>query len=383
MILDWKNLPRPIIALSPMADMTDSAFCRVVKAASRGVIKSWSHKVNDGANLFVETSKKNSLPSLHHSATSSLHAFPILFREMVSAEAVVRGNNKTLDMTAIHPDERPLVQQIFGSDPEVMAEATRIIDAEHHPEGFDINMGCPVYKLVCNFNGASLMKEPERAVAIVKAMKAATSKPVSVKIRLGWSDPTECFDFAKALEDAGADLLTVHGRTKTQGYSGESDWDMIARLKETLSVPVLANGDIFTAPLAIQALEQTRCDGLLIARGALGNPWIFSQISALLDKRTPVSISIHERVETIKLHLRLHIEHDGEKAVTTFRKHLTWYLKGLEDAKKYKERLHTAVTREEVETILDELRLDEIFAHAIAHRDAMHPLAATRMRLTK
>jgi tRNA-dihydrouridine synthase B len=343
MHLNWKSLPHPIIALSPMADMTDTAFCRVVKSL----------------------------------------ASPIVFREMVSSEAVVRGNGKTLNMTAIHEDERPLVQQIFGSDPDVMAQAVRIIDHEQNPEGFDVNMGCPVYKLVCNFNGASLMKDPERASTIVKAMKAATTKPVSVKIRLGWSDPTECLIFAKALEDAGADMIIVHGRTKAQGYSGDADWDMIRQLKEHVSIPILANGDMFTAKLAMQAIEQTSCDGILIARGALGNPWIFSQLEELLAGKSPTPVTIEERVRIVKYHLELHLEHYGEKAVTTFRKHLTWYLKGLDGAKKYKERLHTAATQQDIEMILDEMQSDPEMKDAIAHRDATHPDAGERMKLTK
>ena len=134
-------------------------------------------------------------------------------------------------MTDIHPTERPLVQQIFGADPTTMAEAARLIEAEHHPDGFDINMGCPVYKIVHNFNGAALMKEPELATKIVKAMKLAITVPLSVKIRLGWSDPTQCLDFIKTLENAGADLVTIHGRTKSQGYSGKSDWAMIGEAK--------------------------------------------------------------------------------------------------------------------------------------------------------
>lgn len=343
MQLNWKTLPHPIIALSPMADMTDSPFCRIVKSL----------------------------------------ASPIVFREMVSSEAVVRGNGKTLNMTAIHEDERPLIQQIFGSDPEVMAEAVRIIDREQSPEGFDVNMGCPVYKLVCNFNGASLMKDPEKAVSIVKAMKAVTTKPVSVKIRLGWSEPTECLVFAKALEDAGADMIIVHGRTKAQGYSGDADWDMIRQLKEHVSIPILANGDMFTAKLAMQAIEQTTCDGILIARGALGNPWIFSQLEELLAGKPATPISIKERVRVIKNHLALHLEHYGEKSVSTFRKHLTWYLKGLDGAKKYKEQLHTAPTQKEVERILDEMQADPEMKDAISHRDATHPDAGERMKLTK
>lgn len=317
-ILDWKSLPRPIVALSPMADMTDSAFCRVVKAIS-------------GEDSLV------------------------MFREMVSSEAVVRKNDKTLGMTEIHPDERPLVQQIFGSDPATMAEAVRIIEAEHHPEGFDVNMGCPVYKIVSNFNGAALMKEPERAAAIVKAMKAATNVPVSVKIRLGWSDPTDCIAFAKVLEDAGADLLTVHGRTRTQGYSGVADWEAVGKVKQAVSIPVLCNGDVHKAELIPKALEISGCDGVLIARGALGNPWIFKQFNEIAAGKTPEPVTLDERIRVVKLHLALHIEQYGDGSVTTFRKHLSWYFKGLPHVKSHREKMMTVKTREELETVLDEI----------------------------
>jgi len=227
------------------------------------------------------------------------------------------------------------------------------------------------------------MKEPARAAESVKAMRAVTTKPVSVKIRLGWADASECFAFAKTLEEAGADMLIVHGRTKMQGYSGDADWTQIAELKKHLSIPLLANGDIFTAPLALQALEQTSCDGILIARGALGNPWIFSQLDDLLAGKPAKQIHIQERVRVIKLHLGYHLEEYGEKAITTFRKHLTWYLKGLDGAKKYKERLHTALTKEDVEMILDEMQADPEMQNAISHRDATHPDAHERMKLTK
>ncbi len=316
--IDWKSLPRPIVALSPMADMTDSAFCRVVKEIT-------------GSSPLV------------------------MFREMVSSEAVVRGNDKTLGMTAIHPDERPLVQQIFGSDPTTMAEAVRIIDTEHHPEGFDINMGCPVYKIVSNFNGAALMKEPERAAAIVKAMKAATHAPVSVKIRLGWSDPTDAITFAKVLEDAGADLLTVHGRTRTQGYSGVADWQAVGNVKRAVSIPVLCNGDIHKAELIQKALDISGCDGVLIARGALGNPWIFKHFNELAAGKTPEPVTLNERIRVVKRHLALHLEQYGPESVTTFRKHLSWYFKGLPHVKSHREKMMTVKTREELEAVLDEI----------------------------
>jgi tRNA-dihydrouridine synthase B len=280
---------------------------------------------------------------------------------MVSSEAVVRGNDKTLGMTEIHPDERPLVQQLFGSDPATMAEAARIIAEQHHPEGFDINMGCPVYKIVHNFNGAALMKEPELAARIVREIKKVITVPLSVKIRLGWSDSTDCLEFAKVLEDAGADLLTVHGRTKCQGYAGQADWEMVGRVKKAVSVPVLCNGDVHKAELVPKALEVSGCDGVLIARGALGNPWIFAQIADVLAGRPVRTVSIEERVETVKRHLALHLEQYGERGVVTFRKHLSWYFKGQAGAKHMREAMHTTKSRQELDVFLDQLLLPNSF----------------------
>lgn len=321
MILDWKSLPRPIIALSPMADMTDSAFCRVVRDLS----PPFQGGVGGGC---------------------------IVFREMVSSEAITRGNDKTMSMAAIHPDERPLVQQIFGADPATMAEAARIIEEQYHPEGFDINMGCPVYKIVHNFNGAALMKEPALAAKIVRAMKAAITVPLSVKIRLGWSDPTQCLDFIKVLEDAGVDLVTVHGRTKCQGYSGKSDWEMVGQAKKQVAIPVLCNGDIHRPEQIVEALKISGCDGVLIARGALGNPWIFRQMHEVLQGKPATPVTMEERLRVIRLHARYHMEQYGERGIISFRKHLTWYFKGLPGAKLLREQLHTVCTAADLETIL-------------------------------
>ncbi len=305
-----------------MADMTDSAFCRVIRSVSA-------------------------------------EAAPIVFREMVSSEAVVRGNNKTLDMTEIHTDERPLVQQIFGSDPATMAEAARIIEAQHHPEGFDINMGCPVYKIVHNFNGAALMKEPQLAAQIVREMKKVITVPLSVKIRLGWSEPTEALEFAKILEDAGADALTVHGRTKAQGYSGVADWQMVGEVKKRVAIPVLVNGDVHQAALIPKALEASGCDGVLIARGALGNPWIFKQFNDIAAGKTPDEISLEERLHVVRLHLNLHLEQYGEQAVNTFRKHLSWYFKGIPSFKRLRERMMIAKTKDELLAVLAEVNVPQ------------------------
>jgi len=300
---------------------------------------------------------------------------------MVSAEAVVRGNDKTLEMTDLHDEERPIVQQIFGANPVTMAESARIIEESHHPEGFDINMGCPVYKITSNFNGAALMKEAGVAKEIIKKTKAAISVPLSVKIRLGWENPTECLEFVKIVEDAGADLITIHGRTKKQGYSGVSDWNMIAECKKRVSIPVLANGDIHTTPLVFDALEQSGCDGVLIARGALGNPWIFKEIEEMLSKGDKtvkdlpryaqpdigkqsrisdpnLSIPLDERIRVVKLHAGYHINQYGEKnGIRTFRKHLSWYFKGISGAKAFRQRLVTVDTKAELFAILDEMRV--------------------------
>lgn len=296
-----------------MADMTDSPFCQVAKELS----------------------------------------CPIVFREMISSEAIVRGSEKTMHMGAFAPVERPMIQQLFGGDPEIMAEATRRVDAAHDPDGFDINMGCPVYKIVSNFNGAALMNEPERAGAIVRAMKEATRKPVSVKIRLGWKDPTQCIDFIRVLEDAGADLVTIHGRTKAQAYSGIADWSAVGAAKSQVKIPVLVNGDIRDAETARAALHASGADGVMIARGALGNPWIFSELTSALHSETPfIPPTPEERIETVLHHARLHLAHYGERGIVTFRKHLAWYYKGQRGAKELREKLVRVTSFAELETLL-------------------------------
>ncbi len=283
---DIQKKQKPILALSPMADMTDSAFCQVVRQVG-------------GAD--------------------------VVYREMVSAEAVVRDNVKTLGMTDFVPAERPIVQQIFGSDPLTMARAAAIVMEHAGPEGIDINMGCPVYKITSNFNGCALMKEPDRAAAIIREIKQAIGNtPLSVKIRLGWSDPDDFKKFIPVIEEAGAQLITIHGRTKAQGYAGKSDWARIAEAKKIARVPLLANGDIHEPHQVKEALEITGADGVLIARGALGNPWFFKLSN---EGKSVAEISLTERVQVILEHARLHIEQYGERGLVTFRKHLAWYLK--------------------------------------------------------
>jgi len=318
MKFNWQNIKKPILGLAPMADMTDSAFCQIIKSLAN----------------------------------------PVIWREMVSAEAIVRGNDKTWQMAKIHSTERPLIQQIFGSDPERMAEAARLIEEKSQPEGIDINMGCPVYKMTTNFNGAALMKDPDLASQIVSTVKKAISIPLSVKLRAGWSEHTECIDFAKRLELAGADLISIHGRTKAQGYAGKANRQVVAQAKDSVTIPVLYNGDILTWQDFFSALDETGCNGALIARGALGNPWIFAQIETQLKKEEIEQIDLQERIRVVRHHLKLHLELYGPEAVPTFRKHLSWYFKGLPHFKKFKQAMMTETDRQKLDKIFDQV-LDE------------------------
>ncbi len=363
--LSWSSLPRPIVALSPMADMTDSAFCRVVReitndgteraASDRSMSETSSHVPDAGRMSRPEGSADVQEVESRLRSEAARSVPLVMFREMVSSEAVVRGNEKTLDMTDIHPEERPLVQQIFGGDPKTMAEAARIIEAEHHPEGFDINMGCPVYKIVHNFNGAALMKDPKLASEIIRSMKAAITVPLSVKIRTGWSDPRECLEFIKVVEEAGAALITIHGRTKVQGYAGKSDWNVIAEAKKRVSIPVLANGDIHDPALVPEALRISGCDGVLIARGALGNPWFFKQAQEALAGKIPTPVTLDQRIRIVLRHADLHVEQYGERGLVTFRKHLSWYFKGGRGAKLFRERLVRVSTLRDLRAILEDI----------------------------
>jgi tRNA-dihydrouridine synthase B len=280
----------------------------------------------------------------------------LMFREMVSSEAIVRMNPKTLKMAEFDQRERPLVQQIFGSDPTTMAKSAAIIYEKYQPDGIDINMGCPVYNIVSNFNGAALIKEPERAAAIVREMKKAVPCPVSVKTRLGWSKDTDCLEFVKVVADAGADLISIHGRTKEQGYSGKANWDRVGEARRQVPhLPVFVNGDITTPELAKEALAKSGADGVLIGRGLLGNPWFAKEVETFLATGTAKpSPTMEERLATAKQHVALQIEHYGERGLVKLRKHLPWYFParvgGNKDLRSQLVRINTAA---EVDAILD------------------------------
>ncbi|MBU1179916.1 tRNA dihydrouridine synthase DusB, partial [Patescibacteria group bacterium] len=310
-MFSWEKIKKPIVALAPMADYTDSPFCLMCRSF--------------GAD--------------------------IVYREMVSADAIAHGSEKTLEMARFDKRERPIILQIFGKDPKVMAEAARILEKKYKPDGIDINMGCPARKIVSAFNGASLIREPKLAAQIIRAVKGAVKAPVSVKTRLGWEKPDEILRFAPIIERAGADALAIHARTKKQGFSGKANWEMIGRARRLLKIPVLVNGDITDTESFKKALEVSGADGALIGRGALGKPWIFQNTkSRTVGHRESDSKKLNK---IILEHAELHFARHGE--LKTFRKHLVYYVKGLPRAKRLREKLVQVETIEGLKNTLKSL----------------------------
>ena len=250
--------------------------------------------------------------------------------EMISAEGLIRGQKTTLSYLKSHPDERPLSVQIFGSKPEVMARAAGIV-VKAGANIVDINMGCPVKKIIKTGAGGALLRSPQRVKEIVTAVRRSCQVPLTVKIRAGWStDKSVAVETALLIEDCGADAVTIHPRFVKQGFSGKADWNIIADVKEQLKIPVIGNGDVLDPSLALQMKGQTGCDGVMIGRGAIGNPWIFKQILDLEDGRAIRQPGLHERRTLIMEHFRLLSVSIGEhRAAKTMRGLLLWYTKGL------------------------------------------------------
>lgn len=278
----------------------------------------------------------------------------LLSMEMVSAKAISFHNKNTLELMRIEPQEHPIALQIFGSQPELMAQVAAEIE-ERPFDILDINMGCPVPKVVNNGEGSALMKNPALAGEIVEKIVKAVKKPVTVKIRKGFDGHINAVEMAKILEASGASAVAVHGRTREQYYSGEADWDIIRQVKEAVSIPVLGNGDITCAQDAERMIKETGCDGVMIGRAARGNPWIFREVREYLETGTfPPAPSVQEVKDMMLRHAKLQLKYRGEyTGIREMRKHVAWYTAGFPHSAKLRRRVNEIESMEALEELLE------------------------------
>ena len=279
----------------------------------------------------------------------------LAFTEMVSVNGLVREGTKTLALLKSDNEDRPLGIQLFGDTPESLAEAARMVDGMG--DLLDINMGCPVKKVVGTGAGSALLKEPEKIAAIVRAVRAASRLPLTIKIRSGWHcGDTTYLEIARIAQDEGCDAITLHPRSRSQMFSGQADWSQITRLKETVSIPVLGSGDLFTPGDCLRMLRETGCDGIMIARGSLGAPWIFRQVAELAENGSSTPVSNRERVETIRQHLELFCREAGQAvAVREMKKHIGWYARGFAGAADVRRAANSAGGIDDLHTLLERI----------------------------
>lgn len=284
----------------------------------------------------------------------------LTYTEMVSAKGLFynRDSQQSRALLTLAPEEVPCAVQLFGSEPDMMAEqgARLCEDLAPNVALIDINMGCPVAKVVAKGEGSALMREPEAAAAIVAKLVEACPVPVTVKIRAGWdADSVNAAEFARRMEASGARAVGVHGRTRSQFYHGRADWDLVAQVKQAIDVPVLGSGDVMSAQDAINMLERTGCDAVMVARGAQGNPWLFAQAQALLaGEPAPAPPGAFERIAIAREHARGLVDHSGDRAHVRMRKHIAWYLAGVPGATYVRARVYQCESIDELEALLDE-----------------------------
>ena len=306
------------VILAPMAGITSTTFRRICK--------------NMGAGLVVA--------------------------EMVSDKALIYESKKTYELLKMHEDERPISQQIFGGDPKTMGEAAKIIEEYMHPDIIDINMGCPVPKVAVKNNaGSNLLKTPERVKEIVENVVKSVSVPVTVKIRIGWDEQNiNAVEIAKICERAGASAIFVHGRTRSQGYTGLANWSVIKDVVEAVNIPVIGNGDIKTCYDAKKMLDETGCMAVMIGRGVLGNPWLIKECVEFLENGTiPKEVPFEEKIKMMKYNIEEIIKDKNEVVgVLEMRTQLMYYLKGLPNTKDVKLKICNAKTKDELIEIIDE-----------------------------
>ena len=307
------------IVLAPMAGICNSAFRRICKEMGCGLI----------------------------------------YAEMVSDKAIFYNNQKTIDMLYMTEEERPIVQQIFGSDKESFVAAAKYIYENMKPDIIDINMGCPVPKVAVRAQaGSALLKNPEKIYDIVKAVVESVPIPVTVKIRSGWDNNSiNAVEVAKTIEKAGASAICVHPRTRSQGYSGKADWSVIKAVKEAVNIPVIGNGDVKTPEDVVRMLDETSCDAVMIGRGILGNPWLIKNAINLLEGKELEEVSPLDRVDMCLKHLDNLKEVKNEKtACLEIRNHIGWYFKGIKDANVVKNKIYQTSNIHDIIDILNEFK---------------------------
>lgn len=277
------------------------------------------------------------------------------FTEMVSVNGLVRDGKNTLALLKSCAEDRPLGVQLFGETPDDLAEAARRV--ESYGDLLDINMGCPVRKVVGTGAGSALMKEPQKVAAIIRAVRAATTLPLTIKIRSGWHCGDNTFtEIARIAEHEGCDAITLHPRSRSQMFSGHADWGLLKQLKDMLAIPVIGSGDLFTAQDCMDMLKETGCDGVMIARGALGAPWVFRQVAELAENGRYAPVSNAERADCIRQHLELYLQHVAEPvAIREMKKHIGWYAKGFAGAAEMRREANSANSREDIMNIADQI----------------------------